>query len=177
MIRPGLAEFMNACVALPVPFERGVEAANVIVQRLQVDQLDFADRARAGEFLAAHDVGELLGQLGHGGEVLRRLPRGVSAEAGQTLDNICRIADLAELAVADHRDPGLDLMPYSFVDRRLHHAVEFIRIVRLALVAREQQRHELGPAREAADMGGADHETSPLIAEGCYFIYAKLPQG
>ena len=36
--------------------------------------------------------------------------------------------------------------------------------------AREQQRHQLGTAGQAADVGGRDHAER-------YFRYAKLPQG
>jgi hypothetical protein len=161
-----------------VAFERAGETADVVVQRLQGDQLDLADGAGAGEFLRAHDVAELLRQLGHRGEVLRRLARGVAAEPRQPLDHIGRIADLAELAVADDGDSRLDLARHRIVDRGLHHAVELGRVVGLApfgfaqdmLVAREQQRHELRAARQAPDMSGLDHA-------GRYFRYAKLPQG
>jgi hypothetical protein len=53
-------------------------------------------------------VAQLLGQFWDRGEVLRRLARGVPAEAAQALDDVGRVPDLAELAVADDRDAGLD---------------------------------------------------------------------
>src|SRR5688572_32253388 len=57
----------------------------------------------------------------------------------RSLDDVGRVADLAELAVADHADAARDLQPHRLVDRGLDHAVELGRIVGLTLVAREQQ--------------------------------------
>jgi hypothetical protein len=156
--RAGRVHERRGPVAAPV--ERGSEAADVVVQRLEVDQLDLGDRARAREFLAAHDVAELLRELRHRGEVERRLARAVAAEAAEPLDHIGRVADLAEFAVADDADPGLDLPAHCLVDRGLDQAIELGGVVSLALVAREQQRDQLGAARQAADMGGGDHRAA-----------------
>jgi hypothetical protein len=155
--------------AVAVLVERRAEAADVVVQRLEVDQLDLGDRRGAGELLAAHDVRQLLRQLGHRREIERGLARAVAAEAAQALDHVRRVADLAELAVADHTDAVRDLQPHRLVDRGLDHPIELRGVICFALVAREQQRYQLGAARQAADMGGRDHAVR-------YFIYAKLPQ-
>jgi hypothetical protein len=48
------------------------------------------------------------------------------------------------------------LLHHRLPDGRLHQALEGGRVVGPAVVAREQQRHELGAARQAADVRGQD---------------------
>ena len=127
------------------------------MERLQRFQPDRRDGAGAGELLRPHDVAELFRQLGHLGEILGGLARAVPAEAFEPFDHVSRIADFAHLTVADDRHAGGDLFRHCLADRRLDRAIELGFVVSLAVIAREQQRHELGPARKAADMGGCDH--------------------
>ena len=108
-------------------------------------------------------------------EVLGRLARRMAAEAREALYDVGRIADLAHLAVADDRDPGLDLPLHRLVDSLLHHAVELGLVICLALVAGEQQRNEFGAARQAADMRGLDHGKA-LSCGARSFRYAKWTQ-
>ncbi len=74
------------------------------------------------------------------------------AKAFQPLDHVSRIADLAEFAVRDDRDAGLDLLGHGVVHRCLHDAVEFVRIIRIAMIACQQQWRQLRPPWQAPHM-------------------------
>jgi hypothetical protein len=121
-----------------------------------VHQLHLADARGAGELLGPHDAGQLFAELRQGREVQRGLPGAVTAEAGQALDDVGRVADLPQLSVADDGDARLDLLLDRLVHGGLHDLVEGLGVVGLAVVAGQQQRRQLGAARQAADMGGGD---------------------
>ena len=79
-----------------------------------------------------------------------------AAEAGQALGDIGRVADLAELAIADDADAGLDLGAHGILDLRLHECVER-RLGDLdAVVALQQHGCEFCRPGQAADMGRVD---------------------
>src|SRR5690606_42016518 len=110
-------------------------------------------------------------------EVECGLARGVAAEPGRTLDDVSRVTDFAEFAVADTRDAGLDLLAHAFVHRGLHDPVELRVGVSFALVAGQQQRDKLGTAGETSDMSGVDHKMRRAFdGEIEPFIYASSPQ-
>ena len=160
-----------------MPFQRQLEPAHIVMQRLQVDQFHLPDGAGAGEFLRTHDVGQLLRQFGHLRQVQRWLARGVAAKAAEALDDVCGIADLAQFAIGHDRHAVFHLQAHALVNGGLHHTVKLCLVVRLALVARQEQRHEFGSARQTADMGGIDHrKNAPLKTVGPSFMYAKLAQ-
>ncbi len=130
-----------------------VERGEVAPQRLAVLVADRAAthgslvlRARAGLDLAVAESRKRV-------EVGRRRARDVvELEAGQTVAHVCRIADLAHLAVADEVDPGVDLVRDSVGDRRAHDTLELGVVDRAAVVLSEHDVDNLLGPREAADM-------------------------
>ena len=64
------------------------EAPDIVMQRLQIDELDRPDTRRPREFLRAHDRGELGAEFGQIGQIERGLAVGMPAKARQPLDDI-----------------------------------------------------------------------------------------
>jgi hypothetical protein len=77
-------------------------------------------------------------------------------DAGQALGRVGLKAHLRLLAVADHVDAGIGLLPHDRGHRRGRLARERGRVIRLAGHAGEQQRGDIVGARQAARMGGQD---------------------
>ena len=165
--------------ALPMPVERGAEAADIVAQPARASLSRTGPIAGgADELLAAHDRGELLRQRRMRREIERGLALDMPAEAREPLGDVGRITDLAELAVADDRDAGRDLFLHGFVDGALDDPVELGRVVRLAMSLREQERDEFVAARQAPDMGDFDPssrhlEQAPLPFAAAVFARAR----
>ena len=64
------------------------EAPDIVMQRLQIDELDRPDTRRPREFLRAHDRGELGAEFGQIGQIERGLAVGMPTKARQPLDDI-----------------------------------------------------------------------------------------
>src|SRR5690606_21373304 len=120
--RSGVQETLDP---LSMPVECGAKTAHVVLQWLQIDQFDLCDRAGAGKLLTSHDGRKLFRQVVHFGEIESGLSGAMPTEAGEALDNVGRIADLAHLAVADICDTGLHLARHDIVHGCLHDTVEF----------------------------------------------------
>jgi hypothetical protein len=133
----------------------GVERCEVAPQRLAVLVADRAAthgslvlRAGAGLDLPVAEAGERV-------EVGRRRARDVvELEPGQAVAHVCRVANLAHLAVADEVDPGIDLVRDSVGDRCAHDALELGVVDRAAVVLSEHDVDDLLGPREATDMCG-----------------------
>jgi hypothetical protein len=82
----------------------------------------------------------------------RGLAADVAAKAGEPLLDVGGISDLAELAIAHDRDSRRFLLRDRILDGRLDEPLERRCIVGLALIAGEQQRRQLSPPRQAADV-------------------------
>ena len=146
--------------AISMPVERRAEAANIVAGRLKRPQPHRADTGGTDEFLAAHNRGELLGERRVRRQIERRLAIDMPAEPGEPLGDVGRVADLPKLAVADDRDAGRDLFLHGVVDGALDDLIELSRVVRLAVILREEERGEFVAARQAPDMRDIDRRAA-----------------
>ena len=99
-------------------------------------------------------------------EIRRRGPRDVAdLEPAQPVADVCGVADLAHLAVADHVDARLDLMTHAVEDRLVEQPVIALLVDRLAAILGEHQFDELRRPGQAADVGGKDARHLPELLE------------
>src|SRR5580700_894457 len=117
-------------------------------------QFDRTDATQAAKHLRPSELDHALAEVRIARQVALRLGREIlAAEAGQTVLDIGRVADLARLAVADNVDANRNLAGDDIGHRLAHLAVKIRVIVVLALILLDQQLdHRLRP-RQTADMG------------------------
>ena len=113
-------------------------------------------------------------------EVLRGRARGIAFESGEPVADVCGVADLARLAVADDVHADFRLMIHGGGDGAAHHLVELRLVNRFAAVLREQQIHHFLGARQAAyvrrqEFDRCSASSGPLRSAGISAVQ-KIPR-
>src|SRR5689334_17956446 len=108
--QPRRGRIHESTYAVSMPVERGAKTADIGACGLEGPQLHRADTGGANKLLFAHDGGELPGERRMRCEIERGLALDMAAEAGKPLGDVGRVADLAELAIADDGDTRRDLL-------------------------------------------------------------------
>jgi hypothetical protein len=145
--------------------ERRLEALGV---DLRGPRVAHADRAVAGRRPAPGPSGvaeDALRQLGevHQVLVLERLAR--AAEPGQAVLHVGRVARLAELAVVDHVDAGLGLLPHHLRHTGADARGEGGAVDRHAFLPSEHRANQVVRPREAARVRGEEPVGAALHAK------------
>ena len=112
-----------------------LEAADILMAGLKIDELYFANAGRADKFLIAHDGGQLFAKLGQGREVERGFARHVATKARQPFGDVGRITDLAEFAIAGDGDAGVHLLDDSVIHGALNDSIKLSHVISFAMVA------------------------------------------
>src|SRR3569623_1472714 len=110
-------------------------------------------------------------------EILELVAARLAVDPGQAMFDVCRIARLRHLAVADYRDARIDLAAEHIRGRIVDRLVEFALIDRLAAFAGEHQVEQMLRAREAPCVGRleAAHASSPRTIRAPSAIAFILP--
>ncbi len=123
------------------------------------------DGAGTGRRLPSRPAGIAEHPLGHLGEVhqvlvLQRLAR--AAEPGQPVLDVGRVARLADLAVVDDRDAGVDLLADDLGHRRPDARAQGGAVHRDPLFPGKHSADQVGGPGQAAGVGGQDAVDAPF---------------